>query len=200
MTEATAISIANPEQDARTIFGFWLYLMTDCILFATLFAGYVVLHNGTFGGPTGTQLFNLHLALTQTLLLLTSSFTCGLAMLAARRGQEKRVLIGFGLSFLLGACFVALEVNEFVHMALEGNSWKRNGFLTGFFTLVGTHGCHVTMGLLWMVVTLPQVVRNGLTSTTMRRLTCLSTYWHFLDIVWIFVFTVVYLMAFVNSP
>jgi cytochrome o ubiquinol oxidase subunit III len=198
MTEATVISITSPDQDARTIFGFWLYLMTDCILFATLFAGYAVLRNNTFGGPSGAELVNLKLALTQTLLLLTSSFTCGLGMLAARRGQTRGLVIGFALSFLLGASFVALEINEFAHMAMEGNSWKRSGFLTGFFSLVGTHGCHVTMGLLWMLMTLPQVMRKGLTSTNMRRLTCLSTYWHFLDIVWIFVFTVVYLMAFVN--
>lgn len=197
MTEGAIVSVVDQKQDARTIFGFWVYLMTDCILFATLFATYIVLHNGTYGGLPGSRIFSLPLALAQTMILLTSSFSCGLGMVAARRYKKGGVILAFAISFLLGAAFIGLEIHEFWEMVKEGNSWRRSGFLTAFFSLVGTHGCHVTIGLLWMLILLPQVAVRGLGSTRMRRLICLSTYWHFLDIVWIFLFTVVYLMAFV---
>ncbi|MDB5161191.1 MAG: putative cytochrome o ubiquinol oxidase chain cyoC [Candidatus Saccharibacteria bacterium] len=187
---------AKLEQDSsKTIFGFWVYLMTDCVLFATLFATFAVLRNNTFGGPSGKELFSLPFVLTETLILLTSSFTCGLAMLAVHRRDKKLMLVLFGLTFLLGAAFLGMELHEFRNLAHEGNSWRRSGFLSSFFTLVGTHGAHIATGLLWMTVLLVQTVRRGLTDNNIKRLTMFSLFWHFLDIVWIFIFTIVYLMG-----
>ena len=177
------------------VFGFWVYIMSDCLLFASLFATYVVLRGNTFGGPTGHELFSLPFALLETVILLTSSFTCGLALLSLHRRDAEKTLWFFAVTFALGALFVGLEVNEFARFAAEGNSWARSGFLSSFFTLVGTHGLHVSLGLLWMLLLMLQTVRRGLTEITMRRLVCLGLFWHFLDIVWIFIFTVVYLMS-----
>jgi len=190
MSEAVAV---ERKQDTRTIFGFWVYLMTDCVLFASLFATFAVLRNNTFGGPGGDELFSLPFVLAETLILLTSSFTCGLAMLAAQRKDKRMVLIWFGVTFLLGLAFLTMEVTEFSHLVAEGNSWRRNAFLSSFFTLVGTHGLHITVGLLWMIVMMAQVFTKGLKDNVVRRLTLLSMFWHFLDIVWIFIFTIVYL-------
>jgi cytochrome o ubiquinol oxidase subunit 3 len=186
---------ALQEADAKTTFGFWVYLMTDCVLFASLFATYAVLRGNTFGGPSGHELFGLPLVLAETLILLTSSFTTGLAMLAARRGSKMDVLFWYGVTFLLGLLFLTLEISEFRHLAAEGNSWRRSGFLSAFFTLVGTHGLHIASGLLWMAVLLVKVVRGGLVPATIRKLTLLSLFWHFLDIIWIFIFTIVYLLG-----
>jgi cytochrome o ubiquinol oxidase subunit 3 len=183
------------QDDSKAIFGFWVYIMTDCVLFAGLFATYAVLHNNTFGGPSGNELFSLPFVLTETLLLLTSSFTCGLAMLAAYRKDKALVIFWFGVTFLLGLAFLVMELTEFRHLAAEGNSWRRSGFLSSFFTLVGTHGLHITVGLSWMVVMAVKVLRSGLTSANIRRLTLLSLFWHFLDIIWIFIFTIVYLLG-----
>jgi len=183
------------EDDSKATFGFWVYIMTDCVLFAGLFATYAVLHNNTFGGPSGRYLFSLPFVLTETLLLLTSSFTCGLAMLAAYRKNKALVVFLFGVTFLLGLAFLTMELTEFRHLAAEGNSWRRSGFLSSFFTLVGTHGLHITTGLLWMVVMITKVLRSGLTSANIRKLTLLSLFWHFLDIIWIFIFTIVYLLG-----
>lgn len=186
---------SRQQQDDKAIFGFWVYLMTDCVLFASLFATYAVLHNNTYGGPTASQLFSLPYALIETLILLTSSFTCGLAMLAAQRKDKKQVLWLFGLTFLLGIAFLAMELTEFRHLVQEGDSWRRSGFLSAFFTLVGTHGLHITVGLFWMVIMMAQVLRRGLNSVTIRRLTMLSLFWHFLDVIWIFIFSIVYLLG-----
>lgn len=183
------------EEDNRTIFGFWVYLMTDCVLFASLFATFAVLRNSTFGGPSGNQLFSMPYALTETLILLTSSFSCGLAILAAQRRNKKLVIALFSLTFLLGAAFLAMELTEFTHLVHDGDSWRRSGFLSAFFTLVGTHGLHITVGLLWMMVMMAQVLRRGLTSVNIRKLTLLSLFWHFLDVIWIFIFTIVYLLG-----
>lgn len=190
MTEPVTTQPVN-----KTAFGFWVYLMTDCVLFASLFATYAVLHNNTFGGPGAGELFSLPFVLAETLILLTSSFTAGLAMLAAHRNDKKQVLAWFGLTFLLGAAFLGLELTEFNQLVHEGSSWQRSGFLSAFFTLVGTHGLHITTGLLWMTVLLVQVLRRGLVPSTIKRLTLLSLFWHFLDIVWIFIFTLVYLIG-----
>jgi len=179
----------------RTLLGFWIYLMTDLVLFASLFATYVVLHGNTFGGPDGAQIFKLPFVLTETLILLTSSFTCGLAFLAARSGQKQQVIGWFTVTFLLGATFLGLEISEFRHLVAEGDSWRRSGFLSAFFTLVGTHCLHITIGLVWMVVMLYKTIQHGLTTSVVRKLTMLSMFWHFLDVVWIFIFTVVYLMG-----
>lgn len=186
-----------PENDAdsKTVFGFWLYLMTDCIVFASLFAVYAVLHNSTAGGPNAAELFSMPFVLTETLMLLTSSFTCGLAILAARSNDKQQVLFWFFVTFLLGLAFLSMELTEFRHLAIEGNSWRSSGFLSAFFTLVGTHGLHIAVGLLWMAVMMYRVLKIGLTNSDKRRLTLLSLFWHFLDIIWIFIFTIVYLMG-----
>jgi cytochrome o ubiquinol oxidase subunit III len=183
------------EDDAKTVFGFWVYLMTDCVLFASLFATFAVLRNNTWGGPSGETLFSLSFVLTETLILLTSSFSCGLGILAARQGHRRAVLVLFGLTFLLGLAFLGLELREFSHLYHEGNSWRRSGFLSAFFTLVGTHGLHISVGLVWMATLLIRVRQLGLTSFNVKRMTMLSLFWHFLDIVWIFIFTVVYLLG-----
>ncbi|OGN63868.1 MAG: cytochrome o ubiquinol oxidase subunit III [Chlamydiae bacterium RIFCSPHIGHO2_12_FULL_49_9] len=177
----------------KTYFGFWTYLMTDCILFSILFATYIVLKDGTFGGPTSKDLFDLPFALTETLLLLASSFTSGLAMLDALKGNTKGMFAWFALTFLLGASFLGMELTEFSRFVHEGNSWERSAFLSAFFTLVATHGFHITMGLIWMVVLLVPVFLHGLNGEYIKRLTCFRMFWHFLDVVWIFIFTVVYL-------
>ena len=183
------------EGNSKSLLGFWVYLMTDCVLFASLFATFVVLKGNTFGGPDGEIIFKLPFVLAETLILLTSSFVCGLGLLAARSGQQKRVLVCFGLTFLLGAAFLTLELTEFRHLVMEGDSWRRSGFLSAFFTLVGTHGLHITIGLFWMINMMRQVGSRGLTTPVVRRLTMLAMFWHFLDIIWIFIFTIVYLMG-----
>jgi cytochrome o ubiquinol oxidase subunit 3 len=181
--------------DDKTIFGFWVYIMTDCVLFASLFATYAVLHKSTGIGPTGQMLFNLPSVLTETIILLTSSFTTGLAMLAAHRDNRKRVLMWFGLTFVLGLAFLTIEMREFGQILVDGSSWQTSAFLSAFFTLVGTHGLHIMIGLLWMGVMMTKVVTMGLTRANLRRLTMLSLFWHFLDVIWIFIFTIVYLMG-----
>jgi cytochrome o ubiquinol oxidase subunit 3 len=194
-TPLTTVGEAEHNNTVKTAFGFWTYLMTDCILFGVLFATYGVLHNNTYGGPSGQELFGLPFVAVETLILLTSSFTAGLAILAMRRKAKKEVLIWLGITFLLGAAFLALELTEFTRLVNEGNSWRRSGFLSAFFTLVGTHGLHIASGLLWVLVLGAQILRRGLTAHTTRRLQLFSMFWHFLDVVWIFIFTLVYLMG-----
>lgn len=183
------------EKDSKTIFGFWVYIMSDCVLFASLFATYAVLRNNTFGGPSGMELFDLPFALTETLILLTSSFTAGLALLAAHHNKKRQVLAWLAATLVLGISFISLEVSEFMHFFSEGNGWSRSGFLSAFFTLVGTHGLHVTLGSIWMIILMIQIWGRDLAAAMMRRLTCWGLFWHFLDIVWIFIFTIVYLMG-----
>jgi cytochrome o ubiquinol oxidase subunit III len=194
MSQLTA-SITPVDEESKSIFGFWVYIMTDCVLFASFFATYAVLRNNTFGGPSGKELFSLNFVLAETLILLTSSFTCGLAMLAAHRRDKRQVLILFGITFALGLAFLGLELREFHQLYVDGNSWRRSGFLSAFFALVGTHGLHITTGLLWMGIMMAKVRRHGLEKVSLRRLTMLSLFWHFLDIIWIFIFTIVYLMG-----
>jgi cytochrome o ubiquinol oxidase subunit 3 len=189
------MSEPSAHNDSKTMFGFWVYLMTDCVLFASLFATYAVLHNNTAGGPNAAELFSLPFVLAETLILLTSSFTAGLAVLAAQAGKLRQVVAWFAVTFTLGAAFLTLELTEFSHLVAEGNSWQRSGFLSSFFTLVGTHGLHITIGLMWMLVLVIQVLRRGLNPSSVRRLTLLSLFWHFLDLIWIFIFTIVYLMG-----
>lgn len=190
-------SLPDPNQDTffTTVLGFWMYLMTDCVLFAAFFATYAVLHNNTFGGPSSRELFSLSAAFLETMILLFSSVTCGLAMLAALRNAKKHVMFWLAVTFLLGASFIALELHEFTHLVQEGNSWTRSAFLSSFFALVGTHGLHVSIGLLWILVVAMQVSFWGITIDTFRRLVIFSLFWHFLDVVWIFIFTFVYLMG-----
>lgn len=186
----------DAETNSKVVFGFWVYILSDCILFSMIFATYAVLHNNTYGGPSTHQLFtNMPYVLTETFILLTSSFTYGLAMLGAHKGSRSQVLIWMSITFALGLSFICMEVNEFHHLISEGNGPSRSAFLSSFFTLVGTHGLHVTCGLIWMILLTLQILKHGLTAVTTRKLTCLSLFWHFLDIVWIFVFTIVYLMG-----
>lgn len=189
-------TLAQHEQKdlSKSYFGFWVYLMTDCILFASLFATYAVLRSNTNGGP-GPDLFDLPYILIETILLLISSFTCGLAVLAARNKQTTQVIIWLVTTFIFGAAFVSMEVWEFSNLIKEGETWARSGFLSAYFTLVGTHGLHILAGLLWIIVLTAQIARVGLTSPSLKRLTLFSLFWHFLDIVWIFIFTIVYLMG-----
>jgi cytochrome o ubiquinol oxidase subunit 3 len=202
MSEASSLNLARLEKqekrrasEDKALFGFWVYIMTDCVLFASLFATFAVLRANTFGGPSGQQLFKPSYVLLETLALLTSSFTCGLAILAARSRNRRHVLMCLGLTFLLGLLFLGLEVNEFHNLVVAGNSWRRSGFLSAFFTLVGTHGLHITVGLTWMAVMMARIWRGGLSTHNVRRLTLLSMFWHFLDIIWIFIFTIVYMMG-----
>lgn len=185
------------EASERALFGFWVYLMTDLLMFAILFAVYAVLHGNTVGGPGGRELFSLPLALAETLILLTSSFTCGLGMIAARAGRVKPVLAWFYVTFVLGIAFLVLELREFGELIRDGHTISSNAFFSSFFTLVGTHGLHITSGLLWMAITLVYITIRGLNPHMVRKLAMLSLFWHFLDVVWIFIFTLVYLRAFV---
>lgn len=181
--------------DQKTIFGFWVYIMTDCVLFASLFAAFVVLRNNSYSLQLSQELFSLPFALTETLILLTSSFVCGLVILAAHQKKRQLVLVLLSLTFMLGIAFLSLEFTEFSQLVSEGNSWRRNGFLSAFFTLVGTHGLHITAGLTWMAIMIYQISKHGLNRQNLRRLTMLSIFWHFLDVVWIFIFSIVYLMG-----
>ena len=183
------------ETVSNTVYGFWLYIMSDCILFASIFATFAVLSHSYAGGPTGKELFDLPYVFGETLFLLCSSVTYGFAVLAMNRMQRQQVLGWLFVTFVLGLGFISMEVNEFHHMILAGHGPDRSGFLSAFFTLVGTHGTHVSLGLLWMLIMMVQVMRKGLTTQVQSRLVRLSMFWHFLDIVWIGVFTVVYLMG-----
>ncbi|WP_429035279.1 cytochrome o ubiquinol oxidase subunit III [Aeromonas media] len=183
--------------DAGTtkVFGFWIYLMSDCILFATLFATYAVLVNGTAGGPAGKDIFELPFVFAETMLLLLSSITFGFGMLAMNKNKVSAVNTWLLVTFILGAGFIAMEIYEFHHLIVNDAGPDRSGFLSAFFTLVGTHGIHVTSGLIWIIVMMVLIAKKGLTERNRTRLMCLSLFWHFLDVVWICVFTVVYLMG-----
>ena len=174
-------------------FGFWIYLMSDLVLFSTIFATFAVIGHNYAGGPSGKDLFDLPYTFVETMFLLFSSVTYGMAVLAMYNGKKGPVLKWLTITFLLGLGFIFMETHEFHGMILDGNGPQRSGFLSAFFTLVGTHGAHVTFGLIWMAVMIGQVVVKGLTTTVRGRLLRLSMFWHFLDIVWIGVFTVVYL-------
>lgn len=180
---------------SNKIFGFWIYLMTDCILFASIFATYAVLSNSFAGAPTGKDLFELPYVFGETMLLLISSMTFGLSVLALHKGKKAQVIGWLVVTFLLGLGFIVMEINEFHHLIAAGNGPSRSAFLSAFFTLVGTHGLHVFCGLIWMLVMMLQVAQKGLTPAVNTRLMCLSLFWHFLDLVWIGVFTIVYLMG-----
>jgi len=193
------ISNAEYQKNSKTLFGFWVYIMTDCVLFASLFATYAVLHHNTFGGPSAQNLFSLPNVLAETLILLTSSFTCGLGILSARARHKNKVIFWFFVTFVLGIAFLFLELSEFRHLVITGNSWRRSGFLSAFYTLVGTHGLHISVGLLWLVVLFGKIFSGGLTRNNLRQLTLFSIFWHFLDIIWIFIFTIVYLMGAVGK-
>lgn len=181
------------EGGGNTVLGFWIYLMSDCLIFAILFATFGVLSTSYAGGPSGRDLFDLPYVAGETLLLLVSSFTFGVAMLNMQARRTDNVVIWLLVTFLLGAGFIWMEVHEFAHLLAENAGPDRSAFLSAYFMLVGTHGLHVTAGLLWLVVMMHQTARYGLDAIVRRRLSCLSLFWHFLDLVWICVFTFVYL-------
>ena len=185
----------DKHEDDKAIFGFWVYLMTDCVLFASLFATYAVLRTSTFGGPMARQLFDLPSVLTETIILLTSSFTCGLAMLAMQNRKKANLFAWLLITLLLGVSFLTLEVSEFSHLIHTGNGPDRSAFLSAFFTLVATHGLHIFAGSVTIITLMVQLWRKGLTVPTVRRLTALSLFWHFLDVIWIFIFSIVYLVG-----
>lgn len=180
------------------ILGFWIFLATDVVLFSCLFATYFVLRTHVDGGPTDKDLFDVTGFTIETVLLLTSSFTGSLAVFAMRNGYKKRLLGWLIVTLLLGLSFLGFEVNEFIHLASEGATMQRSAFLSAFFTLVGTHGAHVTFGSVWMASIIVQIARYGIDAINARKTFIISLYWHFLDIIWIFIFTTVYMMGVVS--
>jgi cytochrome o ubiquinol oxidase subunit III len=176
-------------------FGFWLFLLSDIIMFAALFAAYAVLSDATAGGPTGPELFEKPRVFLQTLFLLSSSVTCGFGTLAMFRGERRATYLWMGITFLLGLCFLILEGREFASMVAAGAGPSHSAFLSSFFALVGTHGLHVSVGLIWLIIMMLQIKTLGLKPMVTRRLYCFGLFWHALDIVWIGVFTIVYLGA-----
>jgi cytochrome o ubiquinol oxidase subunit 3 len=181
--------------DGGTMLGFWIYLMSDCLIFACLFATHAVLGRNYAAGPSPADLFDLRLILVSTFMLLFSSITYGFAMLEMEKNRLHQTLVWLAVTFLFGAAFLGLELYEFSHMFHEGATPQRSAFLSSFFTLVGTHGLHVTIGLVWMIVLAVQAWQRGLIPENRRRLMCLSMFWHFLDVIWIGVFSFVYLMG-----
>ena len=183
------------DEGPKVTLGFWIYLMSDCILFASVFATYGVLKDNIAGGPNGREIFDLPYVAVETALLLISSLTYGLAMISMEAGKLKPVIAWLGLTALCGLGFMGMEIHEFMKLIAEGNGPDRSAFLSAFFTLVGTHGLHVTSGLIWMGVMFVHLFKRGLTPANRIRLMELSLFWHFLDIIWIGVFTIVYLMG-----
>ena len=201
----------NPNQAAEPVFylvdehphpegwstplGFWIYLMSDCLIFAILFATFGVLGGNYAAGPAPKDLFDLPLVAVNTSMLLLSSITYGFAMLTMQESRIGATQAWLAITGLFGLAFIGIELSEFAHMIHEGATPQRSAFLSAFFTLVGTHGLHVSFGILWLITLMTQVGRYGLTAANIRRLSCLSLFWHFLDVVWIGVFTFVYLLG-----
>jgi cytochrome aa3-600 menaquinol oxidase subunit 3 len=185
------------EESRLNILGFWIFLGAEVVLFATLFATYLVLFQRTGNGPTAKDLFEVKDVLIETLLLLTSSFTCGLAIFEMRRNRLSGLLTWLLVTLLLGAGFITFEVREFIHYVHEGATMQTSAFLSSFFVLVGTHGAHVSLGIGWMILIIIQLLQRGFTPRTARKVFIVSLYWHFLDVVWIFIFTLVYLTGMV---
>lgn len=194
--EAPVFCLAEEHEHAAggsTLLGFWIYLMSDCLLFAALFATYGVLGGSYAGGPGPKEVFELPLVAVNTSMLLLSSITYGFAMLTTYRGRVGATQAWLAVTAMFGLAFLGIELFEFAHLIHDGAGPQRSAFLSAFFTLVGTHGMHVTVGLIWMATLMIQVGRRGLVPANVRRLACLSMFWHFLDVIWIGVFTFVYL-------
>lgn len=192
---SSVISVSEKQLSQRTSLGFWVYLMTDCILFASLFATYVVLRTATAGGPSGSEIFEMPLVLAETIILLTSSLTCGIALVMLRQRKIKQMVVAFAVTYVLGIAFLTIELSEFIKLMSEGYGPDRSAFLSAFFTLVGTHGLHILVGLIWLLTLAVVLSRRGMTTKLSRQITLFGLFWHFLDLVWIFIFTVVYLMG-----
>jgi cytochrome o ubiquinol oxidase subunit 3 len=182
-------------KEERVHLGFWIYLMSDCLIFAALFATYAVLRSATFGTPEPKELFSLSFVLVETVILLTSSFTTGLTLLALQARKKALIILGLSVTGLLGATFLLMECYEFSKLIEEGAGPTMSVSLSAFFTLVGTHGLHVFIGLLWLIVLIILITTRGLTESGARKVSCFALFWHFLDVIWIFIFTFVYLFA-----
>ena len=189
-----AVAVHHHDSDGTDVFGFWLYILTDCILFATLFATYLVLHKPGAVGPSIKPYLSMRYVLAETFFLLASNFTFCLAILNLYKNKLTRSQLWLVITFLLGASFVVMEVNEFIHLVHEGYSWHVSAKASSFFTLVATHGLHVSFGLLWILIMTVQLGVRKINHNTKRRMVYLGLFWNFLDIVWIFLFTIVYLM------
>ena len=191
-----AISAAGPAPVRIVVgYGFWIFLLSDIIMFSALFASYAVLSGQTAGGPSGRELFELRHVGIETLCLLFSSYTCGLGLLAVERRQMRGFYVAFALTFVLGATFLRLELSEFAGMVAQGAGPSRSAFLSAFFSLVGLHGAHVTVGLIWLGFLVAQTAVRGPRDFVRRRLLCFSLFWHALDIIWVALLTLVYLMG-----
>ena len=194
--DAVAAAEAGPAPKRIVVaYGFWIFLLSDIVMFSALFAAYAVLARATAGGPDSAQLFSQASVAIETACLLVSSYTCGMMTLAV--GSRRRAATYFfaGVTFVLGAAFLALEIREFASMIAIGAAPQRSAFLSAFFTLVGCHGLHVTAGLIWLTIMMAQVAIKGFRAAVERRLLCFALFWHALDIVWVWLFTVIYLMG-----
>lgn len=194
-TGTTEIPDIHQDSFSKTTLGFWMYLMTDCLIFATLFLTYAVFKDSTFGGPTSKDLFELTSPFAETMVLLFSTVTCGLALIAAKQSKKTTTLLWLVATFIFGLIFLALELKEFAEFIHAGHTYQTSAFLSSFFTLVGTHGLHIVVGLFWIVVMIAQVLYFDITVSTFRRLVLFSLFWHFLDLIWVFIFTFVYLIG-----
>jgi cytochrome o ubiquinol oxidase subunit 3 len=190
-------SFPDPHHDvySRTTFGFWVFLLTDFVLFGTLFATYAVLQNGTYGGPSGKDLFSLSSALLQSVILLTASLTAGLAGAFAHRNDKNKTLLLFGATFLLGIIFMGMQISDMQRLLQLGHGWQKSAFLSIYYTIMGTFSIHMLFALLWVIVLAVPVYREGISHVSLRRLICLKMFWQFLNIVWIFIYSFVYLLG-----
>ncbi len=195
VTTPSSASWENAERDASAALGFWIYILADCILFAALFATFAVLRGNRAGGPAIGQVFHPPYVLAETLILLASSFTCGLGWLAVTAGLRGHSLSWFGATWGLGLGFISMEFRDFAGLLSNGKDWSRSGALSSYFTLVGTHGIHIAIGLLWLAVLMLRTWRQGVDRAQVRRFTYFAVFWHFLDMIWIFIFTIVYMVG-----
>jgi cytochrome o ubiquinol oxidase subunit 3 len=195
-SEDTGLGHRGPESKSIVVpYGFWLFVLSDMVLFSALFASYATLVHATDGGPATNQLFDRNLVAIETVALLLSSFVCGLAMIAAKRGHMALTQAWLVITGLLGLVFLGIELFEFGKMIGEGAGPQRSAFLSAFFTLVGCHGAHVTAGLMWLGTMMAQIWAKGFRQDIVRRLLCFSVFWHALDIIWVAIFTIVYLIG-----
>ncbi len=194
-THKSAHGHSVPIESDPKVFGFWLYLMSDLVIFGVLFATYIVFRNSTFGGPPSHAIFHMSAVLVETLSLLTSSFTCALAMIYVHKEKKVIANIWFAITFVLGLIFLLSELHGFSELVADGNNWSRSAFLSSYFTLVGTHGTHIFFGLIWLLVCMFQVGCGQLSPIRVSRIFRMVLFWHFLDFVWIFIFTIVYGMG-----
>lgn len=185
----------NDEQTGVATLGLWTYLMTDLMLFASLFAAFMVLRRNTASGPEAAEVFDMPFVLVETFVLLFSSLMCGLAYISAKFNRRRAMLVYLGLTIITGGLFLGMELYEFSHMVADGHSWAESAFLSSYFTLVGTHGIHIAVGLLWAIVLVVRLARKPLDTHSFRKLGLFAIYWHFLELVWIFIFSVVYLIG-----